>query len=63
MKRRLPPARKALFATVAEATLRGPVVLVITSRAVRRQYVRAVTARGGNIVNLHFTIRTQKELP
>jgi hypothetical protein len=60
MKRRLPPARKAIFATVAEATLRGPVVLAVTSRTVRRQYRAAVAARG-NLANLHFTIHTQKE--
>ncbi|MGO8683644.1 MAG: hypothetical protein ACLQUT_03555 [Thermoleophilia bacterium] len=58
MKRRLPPARKAISATVAEATLCGPVVLAVSSRVVRRQYVAAVTARGGNVANLHFTIRT-----
>lgn len=58
MKRRLPPARVALFDAVAAASLRGPVVVAVSSRAVRRQYVCAVRARGGNIANLHFTIRT-----
>jgi hypothetical protein len=58
MKRRLPPARVALFDAVAEATLHGPVVLAVTSRAVRRQYRVAVFARGGKVENLHFTVIT-----
>jgi hypothetical protein len=51
-----PRQRLAAFDLVADATRTGPVVVACRSRVVRRQYLRAVTRRGGNPANLMFSI-------
>lgn len=53
---RIPSARRAAFARVADATRVGFVVVVCRARDIRRQYRREVTKRGGNAGNLVFVI-------
>jgi len=54
MKRTIPPERLAAMAVVAEATKHEHVLVACRSRAVRRQYVRAVLKAGGKLDNLFF---------
>jgi hypothetical protein len=53
---RIPAERLAAIDVIADATRTGPVVVACKSRTVRRQYLRAVTRRGGNPANIVFAI-------
>jgi hypothetical protein len=55
-RRDIPPERQAAFATAAQASLQGPVVVVVSTAAVKQQYLMAVAARGGDVANLRFAM-------
>jgi hypothetical protein len=50
------PQRLVAFDLLADTTRTGPVVVAVRDRAIRRQYLRGVAKRGGNIANLIFSI-------
>ena len=53
-QRRIPAERSRAFDIIAGELAGGSVVVAVTSRAVRRQYLRAVAKRGGDVDRLHF---------
>jgi len=61
MSRTIPAERLAAMALVAEATKHEHVLVACHSRAVRRQYMRAVLKAGGKLENLFFYRLGDKE--
>ena len=53
-QRRIPAERSRAFDVIADKLAGGSVVVAVTSRAVRRQYLRGVAKRGGDVDRLHF---------
>jgi hypothetical protein len=50
----IPPERRAAFDIVAETSKTKRVLVACRTRAVRRQYERAILALGGNLDNVDF---------
>ena len=53
-QKRIPAERSRAFDIIAGELARDSVMVACTSRAVRRQYLRGVAKRGGDVDRLHF---------
>jgi hypothetical protein len=54
LKQTIPPERLAAFDLIVETAKTERVVIMVRSRAVRRQYLRAFLKRGVDLNNIFF---------